>query len=60
MKFEKIYLISLLFLWGCSSVTTTNFQSSSIGEERFQGKIKIGMTQEQVRENWGTPDGRDY
>jgi hypothetical protein len=66
MKFEKICMIFLLFLWGCSSVTTANSQNSFIKEERFQGKVKIGMTREQVKENWGTPDkivkkqGKDY
>jgi len=47
----------LLFALGCSVVQASGSQSVlSKKGERFQGKIKLGMTREQVRECWGTPD----
>lgn len=50
---------------GCIFVPKSNSQDVVQGE-RFQWKVKVGMTTEQVRENWGKPDkiikkqGKDY
>ncbi len=66
MKTGQIGIILLFFLWGCSHTSAPGSPSSLIKEERFQGKVKMGMTREQVQENWGTPDkiikkqGKDY
>ena len=58
-------ILFVLCLLGCNSIPA-NSQDTQINEERFQGKVKIGMTREQVKENWGTPDqiikkqGKDF
>lgn len=66
MTKTKTYLILfLLCLLGCNSIPNSS-QNAQIKEERFQGKVKIGMSREQVKENWGTPDqiiekqGKDF
>ena len=54
---QKTYIIFfLLFLSGCSFVSTSSSQNVLNKGERFQGRIKMGMTREQVRANWGEPD----
>lgn len=65
MKITYIILFTLSFL-GCSLSSTDYSHNVSIKQERFQGKVKIGMNQDQVKENWGTPDkiikkdGKDF
>ncbi len=63
----KIYIILLLFpLLGCSLVSASSPQNVLDKEERFQGRVKIGMSVEQVRATWGKPDkiikkhGKDF
>ncbi len=54
---QKIYIIFfLLFLLGCTFVSASSSQNVSNKAERFQGRIKMGMTREQVRANWGDSD----
>ncbi len=57
------FIASLL---GCSFISASNSQNMLNKEERFQGRIKMGMNREQVRSNWGEPDkiikkqGKDF
>lgn len=67
IKMKKAYIIFFfLSLFGCSFVAAPNSQNMLKKEERFQGRVKIGMTTEEVKENWGTPDkiikkqGKDF
>jgi len=65
MKFEKIGMIFLLFLWGCSTTTAGDndfiYSAPTIQErEKFQhyikeGYIELGMTKKEVRASWGGP-----
>ncbi len=64
---KKMCMIFLLFfLLGCGSVSASNPQNLSEKQERFQGRVKMGMTKEQVRATWGEPDkiikkhGKDF
>lgn len=57
MSMNKKYIIFLLsLLLGCSSVSASNLQNVQEKQERFQGRIKMGMTKEQVIASWGEPD----
>lgn len=63
---RKVCIILLLFsLLGCSLVSASSPQNVD-KKERFQGKVKMGMTREQVRATWGEPDkiikkyGKDF
>jgi hypothetical protein len=67
IKMKKTCMILFfIFFAGCSFISTSNSQNLLIKEVRFQGKVKIGMTREQVKENWGMPDsvikkqGKDF
>ena len=64
---KKIYIIFVvLLLIGCSSAIVSSSQTMINKEERFQGRVKLGMTQDQVRASWGEPDkvikkrGKDF
>lgn len=67
MGMKGIYLaVFVLSLIGCGHVPVASSESGLIKEGRFQGKLKIGMTREQVKAGWGMPDkiinkqGRDF
>jgi len=51
-----IVIVTILILSGSGCSSASYSSTSSVQEQRFFNKIKIGMTCEQVRENWGTPD----
>jgi len=68
---KRICLIfSFLFLFGCVSVlpsTSQQIPNDNILQDKVaKGKIKIGMTNQEVRETWGNPDkiikkqGKDF
>lgn len=63
---KKVCLILLLSsLLGCSLASASSPYVLD-KEERFQGKVKMGMTREQVRATWGEPNkiikkqGKDF
>ena len=54
---KKIFiLLSVIVLSGCVYVPRTNQDDVNKQSNRFQGKVEIGMTQEQVVDQWGEPD----
>ncbi|GEM_PF-4232967 len=65
MKSEKIYIIFLFFLWGCSAATAggnsfvystpTTQEKEKFRDYIKKGYIELGMTKEEVRESWGEP-----
>ncbi|MBM3251719.1 MAG: DUF1090 domain-containing protein [Candidatus Omnitrophica bacterium] len=67
---KKICIIfSFLFLLGCgitSSSTSQHMQNRGIRQEEVKERIRIGMTQQEVKEAWGDPDkiikkqGKDF
>ncbi len=54
MNRNIVFFLVFLLLTGCAS--SSNSQGTTAEQERFTKKIKIGMTTEQVQENWGIPD----
>ncbi len=60
------FIIVLFILSGCSFCSSQSSHQSLAREERFYGKVKLGMTKEQVVEKWGEPAkiikkrGKDY
>lgn len=56
MKSKSIYIVFMFFLLGCGPIPVISSQSFLGKEERFQKRIRIGMTMEQVKTNWGVPD----
>ena len=48
-------LFLLLVFFGCS-YTSINQESSDVRADRFEGKVEIGMTKQQVENTWGKPD----
>jgi len=54
---KKLYIIFLVFLLsGCVFVPRPDSQDLGMQHSRFQGKLRLGMTREQVKKNWGEPD----
>jgi len=56
MKQRLSILLSVIVLFGCVYVSKADQYGSNVQDNGFQGKVKIGMTQEQVVEQWGEPD----
>lgn len=58
-RMKSMYIVCIILVIfsaaGCIFVPKSNSQNV-VQEERFQGEVKIGMTKEQIRENWGEPD----
>ena|SRR3990172_11947398 len=67
INMKKLFIYFFLFVFaGCIYVPRTNQDDAITQGNKFKGKVEIGMTQQQVAEQWGEPDrilkkqGKDF